>query len=255
MKERGNIWEKPVRLSERMNCVASMVSPGGRVCDVGCDHGFVSIYLVQNQLASKVFAMDVGEGPLSRAKAHISEYGLDDRIETRLSDGLCKISEDDRVDTVIMAGMGGLLIQRIIHDALQRNLVIREFVLQPQSAVEQLRFFLRTHAYVVTEEDMILEDGKYYPVMKVCRQSTLPTGATGKENVMLHQDSEQQRLMDIFGPLLLTQKHPVLLSYLMKEKEKFEQISMQMKQRDHMDPAVEDRLAVLNEALRIYEIA
>ena len=77
-----------VILSNRMQALTDMVTPGTVITDVGCDHGFVSVYLVQKGLSPRVIAMDVRSGPLERAREHIREYGLQDRIETRLSDGL-----------------------------------------------------------------------------------------------------------------------------------------------------------------------
>ena len=79
---------RPVVLSERLQTVASMVTPGMRVCDVGGDHGFVSIWLVEQQVSPSVLAMDVREGPLGAAARHVAERCLESRIETRLSNGL-----------------------------------------------------------------------------------------------------------------------------------------------------------------------
>jgi tRNA (adenine22-N1)-methyltransferase len=75
-------------LSNRMQALTDMVTPGTVITDVGCDHGFVSVYLVQKGISPRVIAMDVRSGPLEHAREHIREYGLEDRIETRLSDGL-----------------------------------------------------------------------------------------------------------------------------------------------------------------------
>ena len=82
---------KSVELSARMQALTRLVTSGMVVCDVGCDHGFVSIYLVQKGISDSVIAMDVGSGPLSHAREHIEEYGLESKIETRLSDGLQKL--------------------------------------------------------------------------------------------------------------------------------------------------------------------
>ena len=76
-----------MELSARLKAVAGMVTKGNRVCDVGCDHGYISIYLVKNGVSPYVYAMDVNKGPLLRAKEHILDYGYTDKIETILSDG------------------------------------------------------------------------------------------------------------------------------------------------------------------------
>ena len=94
-----------VILSNRMQALTDMVTPGTVITDVGCDHGFVSVYLVQKGLSPRVIAMDVRSGPLERAREHIREYGLQDRIETRLSDGLHGLKTGE-ANGMICAGHG-----------------------------------------------------------------------------------------------------------------------------------------------------
>ena len=101
-----------VILSNRMQALTDMVTPGTVITDVGCDHGFVSVYLVQKGLSPRVIAMDVRSGPLERAREHIREYGLQDRIETRLSDGLHGLKTGE-ANGMICAGMGGPLMEKI----------------------------------------------------------------------------------------------------------------------------------------------
>ena len=88
-----------MQLSKRLQTVAHLVHSGGVVADIGCDHGFTTIYLVMNQLASAGIAMDVADGPLMRAKEHIHQYGLDNRIALRKSDGLQQLVEGE-ADTI-----------------------------------------------------------------------------------------------------------------------------------------------------------
>ena len=91
---------KAVKLSKRLLAVAGMVTEGNMVCDVGCDHGFVSIYLIQKGISARVIAMDVNEGPLRAAGEHVGEFGLSDYIETRLSDGVAALGTGE-ADTLI----------------------------------------------------------------------------------------------------------------------------------------------------------
>ena len=93
-----------MQLSKRLQTVAHLVHSGGVVADIGCDHGFTIIYLVMNQLASAGIAMDVADGPLIRAKEHIHQYGLDNRIALRKSDGLQQLVEGE-ADTILISGM------------------------------------------------------------------------------------------------------------------------------------------------------
>ena len=111
------------------------------VADIGCDHGFVPIYLVKQLISPKAIAMDIGKGPLQRAAGHIQESGLEDRIETRLSNGMeqLKIGE---VDTVILSGIGGPLMIQILEAGKEVVQSLKELVLSPQSEVEEVRRYL-----------------------------------------------------------------------------------------------------------------
>ena len=97
-----------------------MLSPGGRVADVGCDHGFLDVYLVQTGKMDGALAMDVRKGPLAAAAAHVKEAGLSDRIETRLSDGLSAFRVGE-AEKLVCAGMGGPLMQRILTDSPEKT--------------------------------------------------------------------------------------------------------------------------------------
>lgn len=161
---------RPVALSERLRMVVSMVTQGSRVCDVGCDHGFVPICLAEQKISPHVLAMDVREGPLGAARQHVAERGLGALIETRLSDGLHKFTIGE-ADSLICAGMGGSLMMRILGDEKAKTESFQELILQPQSEVEQFRVWLRQQEYRITDEKMVEEDGKFYPMMRVVTKS------------------------------------------------------------------------------------
>lgn len=190
-----------VELSKRLQALANMVTPGSPVADVGCDHGFVSIYLVQKGISPRVYAMDVKKGPLLRAGEHVKEYGLEAYIETRMSDGVSALYPGE-AKILFCAGMGGRLMQKILTQGKELIHSMNELVLQPQSEVGLFRKFLRQEGYRIVQEDMVYEEGKFYPMMRVI--------VTGID----HQVVEEQNLEDKFGPLLLKEKHPVLMQYL-----------------------------------------
>ena len=125
----------------RLRAIAGMVTKGNRLADVGCDHGYLSIWLVSEKTVPSAIAMDVRPGPLSRARENITRYGLEDYIETRLSDGLAKL-EPGEGDTLVIAGMGGPLMERILKDGAKVREGFQELILQPQSDLPHFRHFL-----------------------------------------------------------------------------------------------------------------
>jgi len=157
-----------MQLSKRLTKVASMVTAGNRLADVGTDHGYVPIYLYERQIIPHAIAMDIRKGPLERAKLHIAESGLQDRIETRLSDGLCALKTEE-ADSIVIAGMGGPLMIRILSAHPQVTASAKELILQPQSEVAKVREWLCEQGYEIIEEHMVFEDGKYYPMFKAVR--------------------------------------------------------------------------------------
>lgn len=211
---------KPVTLSERMRAVAEMVTAGNRVCDVGCDHGFVSIYLVEQGISPGALAMDVRTGPLSAAREHVAERKLEGIIETRLSDGLHNYNIGE-ADTLICAGMGGGLMQRILADQPDKTRSFVELVLQPQSEVEQFRRWLRSAGYRIAVENMIEEEGKFYPMMRVVCEEETDKGGGCLEDL---EAEELCKLQDRYGPVLLAEKNKILAAYLRREKQIYERI-------------------------------
>lgn len=200
-----------MELSKRLAAVAGMVTKGNVVCDAGCDHGYVSVFLIMEKISPKVIAMDIRIGPLSRANEHIRMYGLSDYIETRLSDGVEKL-EAGEADTLILAGMGGRLMESILTRGREKVLPMKEIILQPQSEIPQFRKFLRKEGFLTCQENMVFEDGKYYPMMRV-----LPgKGGMEAENA----DNTDVELADRYGGLLLSGRHPVLQQYLQSQREK-----------------------------------
>ena len=153
----------------RLCAIAGMVTKGNRLADVGCDHGYLSIYLVEERIVPSAIAMDVRPGPLSRARENISRYGLEDYIETRLSDGLTKL-EPGEGDTLVIAGMGGPLMERILNEGAKVREGFQELILQPQSDLPHFRHFLSEIGWEIVREEMIKEDGKFYPMMKAVRR-------------------------------------------------------------------------------------
>ena len=217
--------KKSVILSERLQMLANMVTKGNRLVDVGCDHGFLPVYLVSTGICPKALAMDVREGPLDAARTHIAEFGLGDYIETRLSDGLEKCNAGEG-DTLVCAGMGGRLMERILTEGRDKVWGMKELILQPQSELEEFRFFLKKSGFRIIQEDAVLEDGKYYFAMKALPAREEPgdrkvCGSSGTEGDFAESKEIAGRylvLYDRYGERLLHGRHPVLRQYLLQRK-------------------------------------
>lgn len=219
--------ERVISLSKRMQAAADLVSQGRRVCDVGCDHGYVSIYLVQSGKSPRVLAMDVRKGPLLRAQEHVRRYRAEDYITLRLSDGLSAYRAGE-ADTLLCAGMGGRLMMEILEKDREKTADFEELVLQPQSDLPLFRKFLRENGYRFIEERMVFEEGKFYPLMKVVRSSDSSAKQTqeaekgGGDGTPLEdetplEDGEEILLGDLLGPLLLKERDPYLLRFVQRE--------------------------------------
>lgn len=247
---------RPVTLSERLRTVAGMVTVGNVVCDVGCDHGFVPIYLVQQGISPKVVAMDLREGPLRAAREHVAAYGLEGQIETRLSDGLHNFKKDE-ADTLICAGMGGGLMTRILNEDREKTDSFQELILQPQSEIEKFRRFLRESGYRILDEEMVEEDGKFYQAI---RAAGADSGESGKETRMdgsfggADDDAEGMseklcKLNDRYGPVLLQKKTPVFFEFLEREAALYEAILFQLREQGLEDDKRKARFAQMEELL------
>lgn len=232
-----------MQLSKRLSAVASMVTEGNRLVDVGCDHGYLPLYLYLNKKIPSAIAMDVRPGPLSRAREHIAEYGLEKYIETRLSDGLLALSLGEG-DTLTIAGMGGPLMERILTAKEEVRESFRELILQPQSDIPHFRRFLREIGWEIVEEEIVLEDGKFYPMMKAVRGEarTVPGD-------MPYTPEEA------FGELLLKKRHPVLKLYLERELRIRNEILEKLKEAaaDDRRKEVEEERRLILTALEQYE--
>ena len=199
-----------MKLSRRLETIASMVprlGPGSCVADVGTDHGFVPIWLVQQGICERALAMDVRKGPLQRARGHIVQYGLERQIETRLSDGLLKLYPGE-AQVVVIAGMGGELMLRILRDGSGVRESIAHWILSPQSEPALFRHGLEDMALAIAEETMVCEDGKYYPVIHAVPGT-------------MHYEQEYQYR---YGDCLIRQKSPVLRELLERETAQYRRI-------------------------------
>ena len=196
-----------MNLSIRLQTIADMVPAGAKMADIGTDHGHLPICLVQSGKIRHAVAMDVGEGPLSRAQHAIRQCHLTKHIETRLSDGAAGLMPGE-VDTIVIAGMGGALIQKIMGEGRHMWDSVSHWIISPQSEQGETRHWLEQNGFCIAGEDMVLDGGKYYVIMDVIR---------GK---MCYQYEYEYT----YGSELIRSRHPVLQEYLKKEQEKMREL-------------------------------
>lgn len=151
-------------ITPRLQCIIGRTS-GKKIADIGTDHAYIPIHLIENKLCEFVIASDVRQGPADIARMNIEKHGLDDKIEVRLGSGL-SVLKSGEVDTIIIAGMGGQLISEIIETDV--NIAKScSLVLQPMNAQYELRKFLIKNGFTITGETIAVEGFKVYNIMNV----------------------------------------------------------------------------------------
>ncbi|MEE6657222.1 tRNA (adenine(22)-N(1))-methyltransferase [Pediococcus acidilactici] len=152
-------------LSPRLKVVASLVPQGSKIADIGSDHAYLAINLVKNQIATAAIAGEVAPGPLTNSKVEIEKNQVSDLIDARLGDGLAILNPEDQVDVICIAGMGGLLIRRILEEGQSKLSGVRRLVLQPNVGEYELREWLINHHYRIVHEDIVAEDYHLYEII------------------------------------------------------------------------------------------
>lgn len=205
--------EKQFQLPKRLETIIERMPASGCLADIGCDHAYVAIEAVRRGRAARALACDVRKGPLQQAAEHILCAGLAGKIETRLSDGLEKVAPGE-ADTVVVAGMGGPLMERILQGRLGD---FAHFVLSPQSEIPHFRRFLLAEGMQIDEETMLIDEGKYYVILNVSQRAD----AAASDSMYVTEEDF------LYGGRLLRRLDPVLKSFLEKEKTRYEGILRQ----------------------------
>ena len=154
-----------MNLSERLLTIANCINKGDIVADIGTDHGYIPIFLVENNISHKIIASDISQGPVDNAMKSINEYKYNKWIKVIKSPGLKSIKSS--MDSIIIAGMGGLMIIDIIKDDLMIAKASKKLVLQPMNNSIELRIFLQLNDFKIIIEKIAIEGNKFYEVI-VC---------------------------------------------------------------------------------------
>ncbi|MDD3192730.1 MAG: class I SAM-dependent methyltransferase [Oscillospiraceae bacterium] len=186
-------------LDDRLAAVEEMVRPGVRVADVGTDHGYLIASLLQSGKAVFGYACDIHRQPLEKAAETLEKYGLTQRVQLLLGDGLKGLASQ-QVDDVIIAGMGGDMILHILDEA-RWEIPTQRFILQPMTKVHELRAGLYQRGYEILQERAAQAKGFVYTVMQV------------------RWSGEQKTVADLFARvgLLPQDPSPAALAYLNRQ--------------------------------------
>lgn len=236
--------KKRKRIPKRMLAIANLVDNSKVLADVGCDHAYISINLLEKGKVERIIASDLREGPLNIARDNIRLYGFEDRIETRLCAGLCDY-EAGEVDTILISGMGGKLVKEILSESIDIVRRADTLILEPQSDLRVVRAYLKDIGFEIIDEDMLNEGGKYYQIMKAVKS---------KERMEVCDDIGAMAENE-FGHILIKKKHPVLLEFLKKRKNHFERLLQNKSFLTSQSATNNDRIAIIENELNMVKEA
>ena len=154
-------------ISKRLELVASFVPQGAILLDVGSDHAYLPIELIERGKIESAIAGEVVEGPYQSAVKNVEAHGLKEKIQVRLANGLAAFEEGDQVSVITIAGMGGRLIARILEEGLEKLSNVRRLILQPNNREDDLRIWLQANGFQIVAESILEEAGKFYEILVV----------------------------------------------------------------------------------------
>ncbi|WP_213952188.1 tRNA (adenine(22)-N(1))-methyltransferase [Streptococcus oralis] len=154
-------------ISKRLELVASFVPQGAVLLDVGSDHAYLPIDLVERGQIEGAIAGEVVEGPYQSAVKNVEANGLKEKIQVRLANGLASFEESDQVSVITIAGMGGRLIATILEEGLDKLANVERLILQPNNREDDLRIWLQDHGFQIVAESILEEAGKFYEILVV----------------------------------------------------------------------------------------
>ncbi|MDP4176716.1 MAG: class I SAM-dependent methyltransferase [Bacillota bacterium] len=197
-----------MKLNERLTKIALMISKCDAILDVGTDHGYLPIYLVQNNFCKYAIASDINIGPVNKAKLNIKLQGLSDKIECRLGAGLSTIHNGE-TQCAVIAGMGGNLIRDIIEENIDIFKSFDYAILNPVQNPEVLREYIYKRGFEIIDEDLCIDESKYYEIIKV------------------KYGNKPREIDDIYyevSKILIDKKHELIKKYIEMKIDKYNKI-------------------------------
>lgn len=241
-------------LGKRLTKVANLVQPVPVMADVGCDHGYLSIYLAEQKRCQRIIAMDINKGPLQKAEENIRKFGYDGYIETRLSNGLNELKYKE-ADGYVCAGMGGPLALQIMWNDRDKVREMKQIILQPQSELWLVRRTLKQWGFVIEKEDVEFEDGKYYFMMRIRPGDCICMEEPPQENTLMAEGNTiEEAACELFAEELLKERNELLREYISKEEKRLSDIYESLRQQEE-SPKCRNRLETIERELAIHQWA
>ena len=220
-------------ISKRLELVASFVPQGAILLDVGSDHAYLPIELVEKGKIERAIAGEVVEGPYQSAVKNVEAHGLKEKIQVRLANGLAAFEEEDQVSVITIAGMGGRLIATILEEGLDKLSDVERLILQPNNREDDLRIWLQDHGFQIVAESILEEAGKFYEILVV-------------EVGQMKLSTSDLR----FGPFLSKEISPVFVQKWQKEATKLEFALDQIPEKNREERQVlVDKIQAIKEIL------
>lgn len=211
-----------VELSKRLLTASKYTVENKTVVDIGSDHAYLPIYLIQKNRVQHAIAGEVAQGPYHNAMKKVEEFNLTDKIDVRFGSGLHILQKKETIGTVFICGMGGTLIKDILSEGMQADKLLStaRLVLQPNNGEQNLRCFLQENHYHILSEEIVEDNGKIYEIV-VAEYSTKKITLSNKEL--------------LFGPILLKEKSPIFKQKWLKELDKYQNIMQQLEHSEDKD--------------------
>ncbi|WP_106497125.1 tRNA (adenine(22)-N(1))-methyltransferase [Lentibacillus sp. Marseille-P4043] len=206
-----------INLSNRLKKVALFLPKGANFADIGSDHAYLPCYVCRQDRVAKAIAGEVNVGPFNSAKTTVQAYQLSDKIDVRLGDGL-QVIEKGEVKQIVIAGMGGPLIQSILENGKDKLQHVEQIIAQPNVDARGVRKWLMAHNFQLTDEELVEENGHFYEIINATKRH---------DNSLLNRWTEKELL---FGPFLLAKQTSDFYRKWQHEMEKMTRVINQMKQ-------------------------
>lgn len=203
-----------MKINKRLSKVANYVSDNSNIIDVGCDHALLDIYLVENKKNINCIASDVNEGPLEQAKNNIKKYKFQNKIKTKLGDGIEPI--EDNTDTVIISGMGGTTIINILNNK-DKLINVKKVIVSPNNDFPSVRKQISKLGFKIVQEEMVLDRNKFYPIIVFEKGKKKLTKLEILYGTCVKQNADYQKYLFFLKNKLITKLNEIPDKYILKK--------------------------------------